>query len=250
MTRTQWIKSCQRWKEKWPIIQQEYLPQPEDQALNIYAVLHAINQHSTANDILMGDGGSIGYAGPTAMNAKQGQRIILNLAQGEMGWALPASIGVSMSSNQPVIATMGDGSFMLNMQELATVKQHNLNIKYVVMNNRGYLSIKNTQNKYFGGRVYGTSSETGLWFPDFANVAQAFEIGYAKVSTKKDLDNIKVLLSTLGPMIIDCTCLSEQEIMPGQALKNGHQAALHDMYPFLSDKEMQEEIINKKLLDL
>ena len=167
-----------------------------------------------------------------------------------MGWALPAAIGVAMCSNQPVIAAMGDGSFMLNLQELATVKKHNLNIKYVIMNNRGYLSIRNTQNKYFDGRVYGTSSETGLWFPDFANIAAAFEIGYAKVSTKQDLDNMKSLLSTVGPVIIDCNCLFEQEIMPGQALKNGHQAALHDMYPFLSDEEMQEEIINKKLLDL
>jgi acetolactate synthase-1/2/3 large subunit len=130
------------------------------------------------------------------------------------------------------------------------VVSSNSEIDYLKCAYAAALSIKNTQNKYFGGRVYGTSSETGLWFPDFANVAQAFKIGYAKVSTKKDLDDIKLLLSTQGPMIIDCICLSEQEIMPGQALKNGHQAALHDMYPFLSDKEMQEEIINKKLLDL
>jgi len=64
-----------------------------------------------------------------------------------MGWALPAAIGVAMASDQPVISIIGDGSFMSNIQELAVVKQHNLNIKFVILNNNGYLSIKITQTK-------------------------------------------------------------------------------------------------------
>jgi acetolactate synthase-1/2/3 large subunit len=132
---------------------------------------------------------------------------------------------------------------MSNIQELAVVKQHNLNIKFIILNNNGYLSIKNTQTKYFEGRVFGTSSETGLWFPSFKNIATAFDIGYHSARIANDLDKFKELLSTEGPMIIDCMCVADQEILPAQALKDGKQCGLHDMAPFLSDEELQSEMV-------
>jgi acetolactate synthase I/II/III large subunit len=243
MTRQQWIEKCQRWKEQWPVMQEEYRPGENDYSLNIYAVLDAVNRHSRSSDILMGDAGSISYAGPVALNAKVNQRFIFSPAQADMGWALPAAIGVAMASNQSVIAIIGDGSFMSNIQELAVVRQHQLNIKFVVLNNNGYLSIKNTQNKYFDGRVHGTSSETGLWFPSMNNVGLAFDIKCHDVRTAKNLEHFGEYLATSGPAIIDCQCLADQEILPAQALKNGKQAGLHDMTPFLSDDELTQEMV-------
>jgi acetolactate synthase I/II/III large subunit len=245
MNRKEWIAKCGEWKAKWPVMQPDYAANNTDYKLNIYAVLDAINKHSRAEDILMGDAGSISYAGPVALNAKEGQRFIFSPAQADMGWALPAAIGVSMASNQPVIAIIGDGSFMSNLQELAVVKQHNLNIKFVILNNNGYLSIKNTQTKYFQGRVHGTSSESGLWFPSFKNVASTFGLAYHDARLASDLDKFSEWLSTPGPAIIDCQCLAEQEILPAQALKAGKQAGLHDMTPFLSDEELAQEMIVK-----
>ena len=150
-----------------------------------------------------------------------------------------------MASNQPIISIIGDGSFMSNIQELATVKQHELNIKFVILNNAGYLSIKNTQTKYFNGRVHGTSSETGLWFPDFKNIAVAFGMSYADMRSADDLARFPEILATAGPAIIDCRCHTDQEILPAQALKDGKQAGLHDMTPFLSDEELAREMIVK-----
>lgn len=246
MTRAEWIEKCNHWKSKWPVMQEEYRPAENDFQLNIYAILDAINQHSLADDILMGDAGSISYAGPVALNAKHGQRFIFSPAQADMGWALPAAIGVSMASNQQVISIIGDGSFMSNIQELATVKQHELNIKFVILNNNGYLSIKNTQTKYFEGRVHGTSSESGLWFPSFKNIAVAFGMPCVDIRTKEDLRlHFPNALKKKGPVIIDCQCLNEQEILPAQALKNGKQAGLHDLTPFLSDEELAQEMIVK-----
>jgi len=246
MTRQEWIEKCNHWKSKWPVMQEEYRPAENDFQLNIYAILDAINQHSSADDILMGDAGSISYAGPVALNAKHGQRFIFSPAQADMGWALPAAIGVSMASNQPVISIIGDGSFMSNIQELATVKQHELNIKFVILNNNGYLSIKNTQTKYFEGRVHGTSAESGLWFPSFKNIAVAFGMPCVDIRTKEDLRlHFPNALKKKGPVIIDCQCLDKQEILPAQALKNGKQAGLHDLTPFLSDEELAQEMIVK-----
>ena len=217
----------------------------DSNGLNLYAVLDAVNQHSSADQVLMGDAGSISYTGPVALNPKPAQRMVFSPAQADMGWALPAAIGTSMASNQPIISIIGDGSFMSNIQELATVKQHGLNIKFVILNNAGYLSIKNTQTKYFNGRVHGTSSETGLWFPDFKNIAVAFGMSYADMRSAADLDRFPEILARAGPCIIDCRCHTDQEILPAQALKNGRQAGLHDMTPFLSDEELAREMIVK-----
>ena len=245
MKHQHWIDKCNHWKNIWPVMQPEWEATNETNVLNLYTVLDAINKHSRPEDILMGDAGSISYAGPVALNVKQGQRFISSPAQADMGWALPAAIGVSMASNQPVVSITGDGSFMSNLQELAVVKLHDLNIKFIILNNNGYLSIKNTQSKYFDGRVFGTSSESGLWFPDFRNIAASFGMKYYPIKNKTNLDNLPSILEIVGPVIIDCKCLEDQEILPAQALKNGKQAGLHDMTPFLSDEELTKEMIVK-----
>jgi acetolactate synthase-1/2/3 large subunit len=236
-----WIEQCNAWKQKWPVMQSEYLDD-SDGRLNIYAVLNAINEYSKSTDILMGDAGSISYAGPVALNAKENQRFIFSPAQADMGWALPAAIGASIASGQNVISIIGDGSFMSNIQELAVARQHSLNIKFIILNNSGYLSIRNTQTKYFDNRIYGTSGETGLWFPNFADVSTTFDIGYTRIDSIALLDTFDVLFNEPGTAIIDCICKIEQEILPAQALKNGKQAGLHDMIPFLSEEELLNEM--------
>jgi acetolactate synthase-1/2/3 large subunit len=244
MTREEWLNKCKHWKDKWPVMQESYRPTDTDFSINLYAILDAVNEHSNPTDIIMGDAGSISYAGPCALNAKEGQRLIFSPAQADMGWALPAAIGVALASKQPIIAIIGDGSFMSNIQELAVVRQHELDIKFVILNNDGYLSIKNTQQKYFEGRVHGTSSETGLWFPSFKNIGTAFNMPCVDIRTKENLIlQFPQALKTKGPVIIDCQCKKDQEILPSQALKNGRQAGLHDMSPFLSDEELAAEMI-------
>jgi acetolactate synthase-1/2/3 large subunit len=245
MMRHEWIQKCNHWKQKWPVMQPEFYPNNSDYELNLYAVLDAVNSFSSDEHILMGDAGSISYTGPVALNARPGQRFIFSPAQADMGWAVPAAIGVAIASRRPVICIVGDGSFMTNLQELAVIKQHNLNIKIIILNNDGYLSIKNTQSKYFEGRVYGTSSETGLWFPSFKNTADTFGMSFYDARLFNDLAKFGEIFETDGPAIIDCKCKADQEIQPSQALKNGRQAGLHDMAPFLSDEELAQEMIAK-----
>lgn len=243
MNRTEWLAKCRHWKDQWPVMQPEYLDDANGQ-LNLYAVLDAISNYSTVNDVLMGDAGSISYAGPVALRPKAGQKMVFSPAQADMGWALPGAIGVALAGAESVISIIGDGSFMSNLQELAVVRQHGTNIKFVILNNGGYLSIKNTQQKYFNGRVHGTSNETGLWFPDFGDIARSFGLDYLRVNTLEGLStDFAQALRQTGPMIIDCACKTDQEILPAQALKNGQQCGLHDMLPFLSDAELAAEMI-------
>ena len=245
MNRQEWIQKCNHWKDKWPEIEHTQRVSNCKDIPTIYTILDAVNMYSSHNHVLVGDAGSISYAGPVALRAKHAQRFLFSPAQADMGWAVPGAIGVALASKKQVIAITGDGSFMSNLQELAVIKQHNLNIKIIIVNNNGYLSIKNTQEKYFQGRVYGTSDQTGLWFPNFETIAESFGFGYYNLQTAQALMQLGDVLEIYGPALVNCKCQPNHEILPAQAFKNGKQAGLHDMIPFLSDAELAEEMLVK-----
>lgn len=241
MSRQEWIDKCRHWKRKWPVMQPEYLD--DTNGLNIYAVLEAIHQHSPDDAVLMCDAGSAFYMVPQAYRFKRGQRLVMSQSQGDMGWALPAAIGVAKAGAKNVIAIMGDGSFMSNMQELAVIREHNLPIKIIILNNGGYLSIKNTQEKFYGN-VHGVNSETGLWFPDFLEIAETFRISATKTWSIPTMDkHFRSIFTMTAPHIVDVICAESQQILPSQSFKDGKQAPLHDMYPFLSDEELAAEMV-------
>ena len=243
MTREEWVAKCQHWKRKWPVMQPEYLD--DTHGLNIYAVLEAIHEHSPHDAVIMCDAGSAYYMVPQAYKFKGKQRLVMSQSQGDMGWALPAAIGVAKAGAKNVIVIVGDGSFMSNMQELATIREHDLPIKIIILNNRGYLSIKNTQEKFYGN-VHGVDSNTGLWFPDFLELAETFKIDAVKSWSIATMDkHFKKFLSYDEACIFDVACVKTQQILPSQAFKDGKQAPLHDMVPFMSDEEMQQEMICK-----
>lgn len=260
MNKNEWINKCQYWKEKWNF-NNEYknLKNSSEKVisnrnisfhiihedLNLYSVIEELNNSSDSNDIFVCDAGSMSYVCPVVLKIRGNQKLISSPAQADMGWALPASIGVALNTKRRVIVLIGDGSFMSNLQELAVIQHHNLNIKIIVLNNNGYLSIRNTQNKFFEGRVFGTGQNNGLWFPEFFDIATTFSLDHETISSLDDLKKIYLLLNETEnyPCIIECLCDIEQEIIPAQALKNGKQCGLHDMYPFLSDEELNEEMI-------
>ena len=234
-----WIKTCARWKDQWPVFNKEYLD--DSNGINMYAVLEHLNKTTNDNHILMTDAGSGSYICPVGLNLKSGQRLISSPSQADMGWALPASIGVAIESGQCVIPIIGDGSFMTNIQELATVSYHSLNIKFIILNNNGYLSIKNTPSKYFNGRVYGAECENGFRIPDLKGIATAFGIEYQRIEKLSNSHLISEQFLHNRPVIIDIICSTEQEVLPYQALKNGQQAGPHDMAPFLAEEIIKEE---------
>ena len=241
MTRDEWLDKCSHWKKKWSHHEQL----PDDNGLDIYSIVDAISTYASDDAVILCDAGTAYFVVPQAFRFKGNQRLVMSQSQGDMGWALPAAIGVAKAGAKNVICIVGDGSFMSNMQELATIREHNLPIKIVILNNSGYLSIKNTQSKFYEGRVYGTNPETGVWFPEFLDIADTFEIPYDWASKKIDLKLFKKLLNKKTPVLINCWCTQDQQILPAQSFKDGKQAPLHDMSPFLSDEELQQEMVVK-----
>jgi acetolactate synthase-1/2/3 large subunit len=169
-------------------------------------------------------------------------------AQGDMGYAIPASVGAHFAdSNLNIIIVIGEGSFYTNMQELAVIRQHNIPVKIFVINNDGYMSIKQTQDKFFEGRRWGVSSSTGVYFANIAKIADAFEIPYFKVANNEELDKyMPVLMHKPYPVIVEFMSQNTLDVLPAQAIKpDGTQGGLHDMAPFLSADELDKEMIIK-----
>ena len=241
MTREEWVAKCQHWKAKWPVMQPEYLD--DSNGINIHAVLEYLYKHTPDDAVIMCDAGTPGFLIPQSYKFKKGQRLVMSQSQGDMGWAIPASVGVSKAGAENVIVIVGDGSFMSNMQELATIVAHNLPIKIIILNNSGYLTIKNTQSRFYGN-VYGVNVDTGVWFPDFLEIAEAFRIHATKISSIEVMDkHFPSIFGKRCPAIVDVLCLETQQMFPAQSFKDGKQAPLHDMVPFLSDEEMKQELL-------
>jgi len=242
MTKQEWLEKCIHWKNKWSHHEQL----PDDNGLDIYSVVDAISTYAPDDAVIMCDAGTAYFVVPQTFRFKGTQRLIMSQSQGDMGWALPAAIGVAKAGAKNVICVIGDGSFMSNMQELATIREHNLPIKIVILNNSGYMSIKNTQSKFYEGRVYGTGPKTGVWFPEFSDVATAFNMHYSFIANAETMEiGFKLSLHSRDPIIFNCNCKTDQQILPAQSFKDGKQAPLHDMIPFLSDEELQQEMMVK-----
>lgn len=180
----------------------------------------------------------------------KGQRMFLNSGDASMGYGLPAAIGACVAGGQkPTICLEGDGSIMMNLQELQTIKHYNLPIKIFVLNNKGYISIIQTQNNFFEGRLTACSPKSGVTVPDFAKVAKAFGLKTAKITSNKNLKaNIKKLLAQKGPLLCDVLLQEDYIFTPklsSKKLPDGTMisAPLEDMYPFLDKKELEQNII-------
>ena len=249
MSSFEWLDKVKKWKNMWPLYLEEY--KDDTTGLNLYTFIEIMNNKMTSNETIVCDAGSAIYVPSQNLKMKEGQRFVLSGAQADMGFALPASIGVYLADKtKNVLVFTGDGSFNTNIQELATIRNLNIPVKIFIWNNSGYLSIKNTQRKFYEGRIFGTSSGNGLWFPEIEKVAQAYEFSYYSIKTNQDLENLAdEIFNQEGPTLIEVICQPNQEIVPTLMLKKdpktGYniQCGLHDMYPFLDEETLSEEMI-------
>lgn len=244
-----WANICLNWKNKYPVCLDEYYD--DSKGINLYVFVEELSKCLKDDSVLIGDAGSAVYVPPQAIKTTtKNQRYITSGGQAEMGFSLPAAVGVAVArKNKEVLAITGDGSLQMNIQELQTLVHYNLNIKLFVWNNNGYLSIRATQNKFFNGRHIGTDSKSGVSFPDLKKIADAYGIKYVKLNCVKTLYNdIKLIMDEDVPTICEVICIPDQPILPTVSSKQLEDGTLvscpiEDMYPFLDRKEFNENMI-------
>jgi acetolactate synthase-1/2/3 large subunit len=214
--------------------------------------MQCLNTLKRDDDVLISDAGSAFYVCSQATTIKNQQRYITSSSQAEMGFTIPACIGAAFAKDGDVIGVTGDGSFMMNLQELQTIKHYNLPIKLFVWNNDGYLSIRTTQKKFFEGREIGTDAESGVSIPSIRDVVKSFGIEHIYADAKGLEHAVQTTLDCSGPIVCEVLCEKWQEVVPtmqGRKNADGTISAppLEDMYPFLSRKEFYDNMIIKPL---
>lgn len=243
-----WNKFCQNLKEKYCFANHPEQVQKQD-VIDPYYFTNTLTTCLSENDILIMANGSACVC--TFQNAvvKKGQRYILNSGNASMGFALPAAIGAYyQSNNRNVICLEGDGSIMMNLQELQTMKYGNLPIKLFVINNNGYSSIRQTQRNFFNGHMTGSGTDSGVSVPDFVEIGKAFGFKTKRIENPKTMEqDIKDVLNSSDAIICEVMVEKEYGFAPklsARKLDDGTMVSpsLEDMYPFLDRKEFEENI--------
>lgn len=173
------------------------------------------------------------------------QRMISNYICGSMGFDLPAAIGLAIASKSEVICVTGDGSMMMNLQELQTIVYKKLPIKIVVFENEGYGAIKQTCKNFFDGKEFGCSPESGVSCPKFQRIAEAFGYQYNCCYTNEEIEEkLNWLRQTEGICILEIKQQLDDPVLPKLMSKLDEQGKmtspkLHDMYPFVNADDME-----------
>jgi len=194
------------------------------------------------NSIFLSDAGLEELILPTNIRFKDGMRCIHPTMQGAMGYALPGAIGAYAASSSPVCAVIGDGSIMLNLQELETIKHQKMPIKIIVINNDMYAVIRKRQNDLFRTRTIGTDESNGVSSPNFKDVAKCFGMQYFHIKTSKELNcGLEKLFKMDGPVLCEVGAVTNQEYLRDAYAKNAMkrlvQRPIEDLFPFI-DREL------------
>lgn len=250
-TNKKWLDYCFNIKKKYPLCLPEYY-NDDSNGINLYVFMEELSKKLKKDSVVVTDAGSAVYVPAQSLKTTtMEQRYITSGAQAEMGFTLPGAIGVCFAKNKSeCLAITGDGSLQMNIQELQTLVYYNLPIKLFVWNNDGYLSIRSSQDKLFDGNLIGTDSSNGVSFPDLEKIAYAYGIKYIKIDKIADLpEKLDIILAEKNSVIVDVISIKNQLIAPAVSSKKMPDGTfvsqpLENMYPFLPEDEVKENMIN------
>lgn len=244
-----WLAQCKIWKERYPLFISEQ--QPGKEFVNTYQLVSEIANQMTEDDIYQftssGTGADISMQ---TFRIKKGQRAFLTKGLASMGFDLPASIGSCLASGgRRTVCVTGDGGFMMNIQELETLRRLALPVKIFVLDNHGYGMIYNSQNGNFNGFLTGCNQESGLTIPDINQIAKAFGIETFTITNQEEMPElIQEALKSRNPVVCTVKVDITQKILPRQTnfmQQNGQMASrpLEDMSPLLDRNEFEENLL-------
>jgi len=246
----EWVKTCQRWKQDYPAV----LPRQWEEngkTANVYAFVRYMSSKLPENSLTAVSNGACCVVGNQAYVIQKGSRMANNSAVASMGYGLPAAIGTCIGGGRKnTICLEGDGSIMMNLQELQTILTNKLPIKIFLINNSGYHSIRITQTNLFSEHTkVGIGEESGdLSFPEYEKLAKAF--GYPYFSARSNEEMKKVVdevLSMEGPVFCEIFTDTAQVWEPKSSTKRLEDGTLvspplEDLAPFLPREELEKQM--------
>ena len=216
------------------------------QSVNPYRLVFRLSNKLNEGAITVCADGTACVVGFQASVVKQKQRLYHNSGCASMGYDLPAAVGAYHASGREIICIAGDGSIMMNLQELAYIGGLKLPIKILLLNNKGYHSIRQTQANYFPANPVGCGVESGLPFPNFSQLADGFGIQYIRLDEEDCIDQaIEDMLACKNPILLEVILDQDQDFAPklsSKKLLDGSMvtAELEDMTPLLGDQLLSQ----------
>lgn len=244
----EYLKWCKERQSKYPVVLGSY--GMSNSPINPYTFVARLFDQLREDDVVVTGDGTACVVTFQAAKLKRLQRMYTNSGSASMGYDLPAAIGAARAKEgERVICIAGDGSIMMNLQELQTIFTNKLNIKIFVLSNGGYSSIRQTQENYFSDNIVGCGPESGISFPNFAKIAESFGIESGQCLELCDLDDaIALVLRGDSPHLLDVNIDPNQPFSPKLAsrqLPDGTMVspALEDQWPFLSSAELASNML-------
>ncbi len=242
-----WLTTCRGWKANYPVVQPRQWEENGETA-NVYAFVRYLSSRLPENSLTAVSNGACCVVGNQAYVIQKGSRMANNSAIASMGYGLPAAVGTCIGGGRrTTICLEGDGSIMMNLQELQTIITNRLPIKIFLINNGGYHSIRITQTNLFGHHSkIGIGAESGdLSFPEFRKIAEAFGYPYLCAHSNAEMKSaVDEALAADGPAFIEIFTDTKQVWEPKSSTKRLEDGTLvspplEDLAPFLPREELK-----------
>ncbi|MYN29777.1 thiamine pyrophosphate-binding protein [Duganella levis] len=238
-----WVATCARWKAQYAV--EPYFASTD--RVDLYDLTNALSAELDDDAIVITDSGLIEVILPSNLNFGGSRRAIHPVSQGAMGFSIPAVLGVADAQRQTVVV-VGDGSFMMNMQELETIRAHKIPLKLIVVNNNVYSIIRRRQKELFRNRTIGTDPGNGVTVPSFEKVAALFDFGYVRIDGIAGLaEGLRQVLRSDGAVLCEIMGKDDQEYIEVSHAKNSSgkfvRRPLEDQWPFLERDAFLAEMI-------
>lgn len=204
----QWNGWVRVWEAEKPL---SYTPSQEQ--VMPQSVIETVSEITRGNAVVVTDVGQHQMWTAQFYTFKKERSLLTSGGLGTMGYGLPAAIGAQLSQpDKPVILFTGDGSIMMNCQELATAADNGLPIKVIVMNNQ-VLGMVNQWQRMFYGQRYSHSTTKGR--TDFVKLAEAMGVTGLRVTKPEELQTVlEQALATEGPVLVDVMVPPTEDVLP------------------------------------
>lgn len=242
-----WLSWCKERQRRFPVVLPEYW---NNDQVNPYCFMQALFDQLAEDQAIVAGNGSACVVSFQAAKLKPGQRLWTNSGCATMGYDLPGAIGACKASgNKRIVCLAGDGSIMMNLQELQTIVGSQLPIKIFILNNSGYVSIFQTHRNFFGGVEVGGGPKSGVTLPDFRRLSEAFELPFRRCARHEDMpEAIAATLAVDGPAVCEIMLDETVTFAPKLGAKQWPDGritspALEDLSPFLSRQELRHNML-------
>ncbi len=243
----EWLRWCKERQRRFPIVLPEYW---NNERVNPYCFITKLFEQLADNQIVVTANGTACVVSFQAAVLKPGQRLWTNSGCATMGYDLPGAIGACKASGgKAIVCIAGDGSIMMNLQELQTIVGNRLPIKIFLLNNSGYASIFQTHRNFFAGVEVGGGPKSGVTFPDFGRLSEGFGLPFRRCSRHEDMsDAVAETMAIDGPAVCEVMLDENLSFAPKLGAKQWPDGritspALEDLSPFLSREELQDNML-------